>query len=280
MSQFLTDTYAPDLYGSGAMHGIPHVHYFFQERFRVYGGKFFDGDTMKATINSPEGVNALTEMITLMSSMPPGVESWGFGENLNAFMAGDIAMWESWPPVGRWAAGYGVEIEALSWLPKSTVAGKVGYALPPGGTPQLAAGFSLSVSTDSDAKEAAYLFIQWLNSKDFSLKRVQLPFALRDPFRDSHFDSAEYQALWPEAPQYLAALRKGAVTGLLDLSIMSTAKYEDALARGVSAAIGGEDPQSALDRVASEWDDFTETVGLDRQKAAYGVWAAKPNAYP
>ena len=138
--------------------------------------------------------------------MPPGVESWGFGENLNALLAGDIAMWESWPPVGRWAAGYGVEIEALSWLPKSTVAGKIGYALPPGQTPQLAAGFSLSISTDSDAKEAAYLFIQWLNSKDISLKRVQLPFALRDPYRDSHFDSAEYQSLWPEAPAYLTAL--------------------------------------------------------------------------
>ena len=280
VSQFLTDKYAPDLYGSGAMHGIPHVHYFFQERFRVYGGMFFDADTMKATINSDEGVTALTEMIEITKSMPPGVESWGFGENLNALLAGDIAMWESWPPVGRWAAGYGVEIEALSWLPKSTVAGKIGYAMPPGGTPQLAAGFSLSISTDSDAKEAAYLFIQWLNSKDISLQRVQLPFALRDPYRDSHFDSAEYKSLWPEAPAYLSALREGSVAGLLDLSIMSTAKYEDALARGVSAAIAGEDPRSALDRVADEWDEFTETVGLDRQKAAYQVWAAKPNAYP
>ena len=71
-------------------------------------------------------------MIEITKSMPPGVESWGFGENLNALLAGDIAMWESWPPVGRWAAGYGVEIEALSWLPKSTVAGKIGYAMPPG----------------------------------------------------------------------------------------------------------------------------------------------------
>ena len=113
-----------------------------------------------------------------------------------------------------------------------------------------------------------------------SLQRVQLPFALRDPYRDSHFDSAEYKSLWPEAPAYLSALREGSVAVLLDLSIMSTAKYEDALARGVSAAIAGEDPRSALDRVADEWDEFTETVGLDRQKAAYQVWAAKPNAYP
>lgn len=65
ISQFFTDKFAPALYGSGAMHGIPHVHYFFQERFRVAGGKFFDPETMKATINSEIGVQALTDMIAL-----------------------------------------------------------------------------------------------------------------------------------------------------------------------------------------------------------------------
>ena len=49
----------------------------------------------------------------------------------------------SWPPYGRWAAGYGTDQEVLSWVPKSTIAGKVGYALPPGGHPELAAGFAL-----------------------------------------------------------------------------------------------------------------------------------------
>jgi multiple sugar transport system substrate-binding protein len=55
---------------------------------------------------------------------------------------------------------------------------------------------------------AAYLFIQWLNSEDISIERVQLPYALRDPFRDSHFVSEEYKSRWPEAPQYLAALQE------------------------------------------------------------------------
>ena len=49
----------------------------------------------------------------------------------------------SWPPYGRWAAGYGTDQEVLSWVPKSTIAGKVGYAMPPGGHPELAAGFCL-----------------------------------------------------------------------------------------------------------------------------------------
>ena len=77
------------------------------------------------------------------------VETWGFVEALSSFLAGDIAMTISSPPFGRWTAGYGTEEEALSWVPKSTIADKVGYALPPGGTPQLAAGFSLCVASGS-----------------------------------------------------------------------------------------------------------------------------------
>ena len=50
-------------------------------------------------------------------------------------------------------------------------------------------GFALSVSSTSKNKDAAYLFIQWLNSKDTSIQRVQLPYALRDPFRDNHYTS-------------------------------------------------------------------------------------------
>jgi multiple sugar transport system substrate-binding protein len=42
--------------------------------------------------------------------------------------------------------------------------------------------FALSVASTSKQKEAAYLFIQWLNSEEISNKRVQLPYALRGSF--------------------------------------------------------------------------------------------------
>jgi len=177
--------------------------YMFQERFRNEGGKFFDAASMKAAINSDVGVKVLTEMRAENKFMPPGVEQWGFVENLAAFMSGQTAMTISWPPYGRWAAGYGMDEKALSWVPKSTIAGKVGYAMPPGGHPELAAGFALSVASTSKNKDAAYLFIQWLNSEDISLQRVKLPTALRDPFRESHFTDAGYLALWPDAKDYL-----------------------------------------------------------------------------
>ena len=136
------------------------------------------------------------------------------------------------------------------------------------------------MSSDSKNKDAAYLFIQWLNSKEISIQRVRLAAGLRDPYRVSHYESPESRSAWPTAGEYLDTLRLGAETGILDLSIKSTAKYEDALARAVSAAFGGEDPRSALDRLSSQWDEFTEIVGVDDQREAYEVWASKPNAYP
>jgi len=184
---FISDFTSNEPYGAAFFRDSAYGNFMFQERFRTEGGKFFDPETMKATINGPEGLKVLNDWVAENKWMPAGVETWGFVENLAAFNQGVTAMTVSWPPYGRWAAGYGTDEEALSWVPKSTIAGKVGYALPPGGNPQLAAGFALSVSASSKQKEAAYLFIQWLNSPEISLERVQLPYALRDPFRDGHF---------------------------------------------------------------------------------------------
>lgn len=280
IGQFFTDKYAPELYGAGQFRQAAYGIWLFEERFRNTGGRFFDPETMRATINSDVGIAAFEGMRNDNKFMPPGVETWGFVEALSAFLAGDTAMTISWPPYGRWAAGYGTDEDALSWVPKTTIAGKVGYALPPGGAPQLAAGFSLSVAAGSENKEAAYLFIQWLNSEEISLQRVQLPFALRDPFRGSHFEDPEYRSRWEDAPDYLATLQAGAQTGLLDLSILQIDKYEEALRQATTRVWAGEDVKSILDDTAAQWDALTDRIGVDRQRAAYEDWAAKPNAYP
>ena len=277
----LTEILKPqNTYGAAFFRQPPYTMFMFQERFRNEGGKFFDADSMKATINSDVGVKVLTEMRNENKFMPPGVEQWGFVENLAAFMAGQTAMTISWPPYGRWAAGYGTDEKALSWVPKSTVAGKVGYAMPPGGHPELAAGFALSVASTSKNKDAAYLFIQWLNSEDISLQRVKLPTALRDPFRDSHFTDPGYLALWPDAKDYLAALQAGSKSGLLDLSLLQTDKYEEVLRQAIGKLWAGEDPKKILDAAAGEWDAITKKIGVDKQKAVYANWASKSGAYP
>ena len=280
IGQFLTDKLGPKTYGAAFFRQAPYVMFMFEERFRTEGGKFFDSATMRATINSDIGVKVLTEMRAENKFMPPGVETWGFVENLAAFQSGQSAMTISWPPNGRWAAGYGADNKAMEWVPKTTVAGKVGYALPPGGHPELAAGFALSVASTSKQKELAYLFAQWLNSESISTERVKLPTTLRDPFRTSHYTDPGYLALWPDAKDYLATLKQGSETGLLDLSLLQTDKYEEALRQSVTKLWAGDDPKAILDAAAKEWDAITDKIGVDKQKAIYAGWAAKSGAYP
>ncbi|HZP93762.1 MAG TPA: sugar ABC transporter substrate-binding protein [Burkholderiales bacterium] len=281
IGSFLTERLKPSgVYGACAVRDPAFAQYMFQERFRNEGGRFFDSDTMQATINSPVGAKVLAEMRAENRFMPPGVEKFNFTENLAVFQNGNCAMTISWPPVGRWTAGYGTDDKALAFVPKSKVAGKVGYALPPGGHPELAIGHALSVSSNSRNKDAAYLFIQWLNSEEISIKRVQLPYTLRDPFRTSHYANPEYLARWPDAKFYLATLKAASETGLFDLSLIQTDKYEEVLRMGFSRLWAGEDPKSILDDLARQWDELTARVGVQRQKAAYLAWAAKPGAYP
>ncbi len=268
------------IYGASAVRDPAFAQYMFQERFRNEGGKFFDAQTMKATINSPIGAGVLSEMRDENRFMPPGVETFKFAENLAMFQTGQSAMTISWPPVGRWAAGYSADEKALAFVPPSKVAGKVGYALPPGGHPELAIGHALSVASTSKHKEAAYLFIQWMNSEEISAKRVQLPYTLRDPFRTSHYSNPEYLAKWPDAKDYLGTLKKASETGLFDLSLIQTDKYEEVLRLGFSRLWAGEDPKAILDDMAKQWDEITQRVGVEKQRAHYAAWEAKPGAYP
>ncbi len=281
IGSFLTGYLKPDgIFGASAVRDPAFAQYMFQERFRNEGGKFFDAQTMKATINSPIGAKVLSEMRDENRFMPPGVETFKFAENLAVFQNGEAAMTISWPPIGRWAAGYGGNEKALAFVPKSKIAGKVGYALPPGGHPELAIGHALSVSSTSRNKEAAYLFIQWMNSEEISAKRVQLPYTLRDPFRTSHYSNPEYLAKWPDAKDYLSTLRRASETGLFDLSLIQTDKYEEVLRLGFSRLWAGEDPKAIANDLARQWNDITQRVGVEKQRTAYTSWAARPGAYP
>lgn len=88
ISSFLTDKFAPDMYGSGFMRSRGLLGYFYQERARVEDCKFFDAESMAATVNGPGCVKALAGMVKDNTTMPPGVEAWGAVESLAAFNQG------------------------------------------------------------------------------------------------------------------------------------------------------------------------------------------------
>jgi multiple sugar transport system substrate-binding protein len=252
----------------------------FEPHFKANGGTFFDPETMDELINGPEGLRTALEMLSLNKWMPPGITQVGPVDLAFEWLAGKFVMNWFWPPLGRWSAAFGTDEEALSFVPDSQVVGKVGYALFPGDITQMAVGFSLGVSSDSLNKELAYLFAQWLHSPEISLQRVLLPYALRDPYRTSHFESEQYRNAWPEAGDYLDTLLDGGNKASLDLLIPGSQEYRDTLDRALQSIWAGTDAQEALDSAASQWNDITDRLGRDSQKSAYASYIELPGAYP
>lgn len=279
VAQFITDQMAPNVYGAGHFRkaGSPGNQFDFMQQFRSNGGAFFDGD-MKASLANDIGVKTLTNMIAANKASIPGNEELDAVSLWVAWLQGKIAMMYSWPPTGRMSAGYSQSDKAISFIPQSSIAGKVGYAIVPGGNPEHAFGFNKALSADSANPEAAFLFMSWACSPPVSLARCMLPYALRDPYRISHFKSELYGQLFPSAPEYLANLNASANVGLLDPIMPGAQDYQLSLDRMCTSVWAGTDPMEALKTAAAEWDATTENLGVDAQKAFYNEFLKLPGA--
>jgi multiple sugar transport system substrate-binding protein len=278
IAEFFTTKYGPNVYGAAMPRAKALTLYYWMGMFRNYGGHFFDKSTMKCTWNSEPGVKSLTDLVAQRRYMPPGADAWGFTEAAAAFLRGSAVMEITWPGAGRWAQNIGTDIDAMNWVPHSDVAGKVGYAVPPGGGPELAVGWILSVAAKSKNQEAAYLFVQWANSKDVSLGKTSLGYSIRDPFRISHYSDPGFRHLWSNAGEYLDALKVGGEKGLQDLTVLQAQRYHDLIDNAIQAAIGGQDPKAALDAACAAADKVTAEIGIDRQREAYSQFKEGGNA--
>ena len=278
IAAFFTEQGGGNTYGAVSQRAPGQVFGWFSEEFRNRGGRFFDEATMDATLSSEAGTATLTAMVERTKLMPPGVETFGFVEVLSAWMSGQVAMiGGTWPPIGRWSEG--TTAEQLSWVPETQVAGKVGYSVMPMGHSLHNGGFSLGVSSQSPNKEAAYLFTQWMTSPTISLERVMLPYALRDPFRMSHYESEEYRGRWASAPAYLDTLKAATDGALLDLILPGANEYSVAMDQMVTAALGGMSVADALAQGDAAFNEITDRIGRETQKAAYQDFIALKGSY-
>jgi multiple sugar transport system substrate-binding protein len=278
IAQFITDQLAPDVYGAGHFRkaGSPGNQFDFLQQFRANGGVMFD-ENMKAQLASPAGVKTLENMIAANNASIPGNNELDAVSLWAAFFTGKVAMIYSWPPTGRMGANYSQTAEEINFIPKSQIAGKVGYAVVPG-NPEHATGFNKALSADSANPDAAYLMMQWMTSPPVSLARVMLPYALRDPYRLSHFTSDLYAQLWPDAKAYLINLNNSANVALLDPILPGAQDYFLSIDRMATSVWAGTDPKTALETAAAEWDATTERLGVDSQKAFYEEFLKLPGA--
>ena len=129
------------------------------------GGKIFD-DEWNPVVNSPEAVEAAQVMREIVQTGPPGIPTFGFGEASAAFLQGDAAMYLDT-----------LKIAAMSRNPKlSKIDGKVGYAMHPVGVRcgSETGGFAAGIPANSQNKEAAFLFLQYITSKAGDQRMVEL----------------------------------------------------------------------------------------------------------
>ena len=278
VAQFITDQMAPNVYGAGHFRkaGSPGNQFDFLQQFRANHGKFFDDD-MKAQLASDAGVKTLQNMVAANAASIPGNNELDAFSLWAAWLQGKVAMIYSWPPTGRMTAGYSQSDKAINFVPQSTIADKVGYAVVPG-NPEHATGYNKALSADSQNAEAAYLFMQWAVSPPVSLARVMLPYALRDPYRLSHFKSELYGQLFPTAKDYLRNLNDSANVGLLDLIMPGAQDYFLSIDRMCTAVWAGADPKASLETAAAEWDATTERLCKDSQKGYYQEFLKLPGA--
>ncbi|MFK7838393.1 MAG: extracellular solute-binding protein [Sulfitobacter sp.] len=216
------------------------------------GGRVFD-DEWNPTINSAEGVAAANALKTIVDCGPEGSETFGPAEAAASFMQGTSAMFMD---SIAFAAGF----EDPS---RSKVAGKVGYALHPEGVRRgsQTGGFGIGIPRNAQNKDAAFLLMQWLTSKEGDLA---VAMAGGNPSRFSTYENAELNAKYPYSATFGEALKYAdpdwrpiiPTWGKINADIGTT--MSKVLTEGL-------DPQEALDGVA-------ERARAIMDEAGYYTW--------
>lgn len=161
-----------------------------------FGGEVFDKD-WKAAFNQPAGVRAAEVLKEIVDTGPSGIPSYGFGEMQNAFLQGQAAFYLD-----------SVSVFGPARNPdKSKVVDKIGYALHPKGTQHSAqsGGFGMAIPKNARNKDAAFLFMQWMTSKQADLK---ITLAGGNTNRWSTLDQPEVARMYPiELPALRESLK-------------------------------------------------------------------------
>lgn len=242
---------------------------------------WFDDDG-NPNLDSDLGIKAAQEHVKMKGWSHPDILSWTYAEGYGAMANGTTAHISTYTNLAKF-----YDRKKADGSPASPIADNLGAYLPPGRQfgDQLVRrsviyyNINAEVSSQSKNKEAAYLFIQWLTSPTVSLERVMLPYALRDPYRLSHYVSEEYRARWANAGAYLDTLKSAADTCLLDIVMPGSNEYHVAIDQMVTSAQGGSSVEDALASGNSAFNEITDRIGRESQKAAYQEFIKLKGSY-
>jgi len=159
------------------------------------GGGIFD-DKWEPIVNNEQGVQAAEMLKKITDCGVTGAKTFGPSEAAAAFSSGQYAMFLD-------SIGFAAGFEDPS---KSQVAGKVKWALHPKGVVAASqtGGFGIAIPKNAQHKEAAFLLLQWLTSKDTDLK---IAMEGGNPSRFSTYQNPELNAKYPYSQTFGEALK-------------------------------------------------------------------------
>jgi multiple sugar transport system substrate-binding protein len=172
-----------------------HAAHAFLLHLNPLGGAIFD-ESWEPVVNNAAGVKAAEALKTIVDCGAEGSVNFGFGEALGSFLNGDTAMFLDTTIV----AGQ------VDNPDKSKVVGNVGWALHPMGTKRASqtGGFGIGIPANAENKDAAFLLMQWLTSKEGD-KLVAM--AGGNPSRFSTHADADVNAKFPHMATFGEALQ-------------------------------------------------------------------------
>ena len=225
----------------------------FASQFWSEGARDFDADGRSA-IATPIAVQATAQFLDALHDAGP--RDWTnqrWYELAMDFCAGD----------------YGLIVDSDHYVAffedatTSSMAGRVGYAMPPAGaTVEIAPSlwtWSLVMNARSRRKDAAWRFMQWASSREFLLRSVFE--GNMNPTRTSVWDDerfAEFSSGWGDF--VTVSRRLAEQTGkVLVTPAPNTRAIADRWVRALRAAYLGDDVEQALQQAASEIDEMVQT---------------------
>jgi multiple sugar transport system substrate-binding protein len=230
---------------SGARRDNSHLIYDFYNIALNLGGTLPLSANLKPTMNSAGNAKALSLLADIVKSgeAPKGVEEYRYDDKNTAIAQGLAAAMSQW----MLACYKSVDDPA-----KSKVAGKIGYATPPGGK-ACSGGWVVSIVATTKHPEEAFKFISFLTNQTNNLK---LAIQYGDgPVRTSVVNSADFKQAYPFSEPLLAALNNGTnyIATAPEVAVWSqvtdviTDRLADAIFRGTApeAALKQADDQVA-----------------------------------
>jgi len=210
------------------------------------GGSFFD-EEWRPIFNNEAGQKATQAYVELRAYCPPGVENYEYTEVNTALATGLVAMANQWCLAGPW----------LENPEKSQVAGKLGSApMPTGGSRWGHHG--LGIPENAKNKEAAYLFINWITSKELEIDYAK---AGGNPIRFSAWMNPELQRLFP----WYRILPEASLKGSFPPRFPEYAEVEDIISVEIAEAYSGRTSvENALNRAAMAAYDVMKKAGYYR----------------